>query len=206
MKPNAALLVIDLQKDFCAGGALAVPGGDEIVPLVNAIAAGFSTVVVTQDWHPSGHASFATSHPGLHPFDVIAMPYGPQVLWPPHCEMASRGAELHPSLSIPNTSLIIRKGSHKNVDSYSAFLEADRTTKTGLDGYLAARGITDVYICGLALDFCVGWSAEDAANFGFATSVIEDACRAINLGGSLELTWDRLDKAGVARLTSADLM
>jgi nicotinamidase/pyrazinamidase len=205
MKSNAALLVIDVQKDFCAGGALAVPAGEEIVPLINAIAADFSTVVMTQDWHPAGHASFAATHPSRKEFEVITMPYGPQVLWPTHCVMATLGAEFYPGLAIPHASLIIRKGSHMNVDSYSAFLEADRTTKTGLDGYLSARGITDVYVCGLALDFCVGWSAEDAASFGFTTSVIEDACRAINLDSSLELTWDRLRQAGVGRLRSTEL-
>jgi nicotinamidase/pyrazinamidase len=194
-----ALLVIDVQNDFCPGGALAVPDGDAVVPLINRIAAGFETVVITQDWHPPGHASFAASHPGSEPFSVIDLDYGPQVLWPTHCVMGTHGAALHEGLHIPHASLILRKGSHRKVDSYSAFLEADRTTKTGLDGYLTSRGVTEVFVCGLATDFCVAWSAEDARAFGFEARILEDACRAIDLNGSLKAAWERLDAAGVKR-------
>jgi nicotinamidase/pyrazinamidase len=195
-----ALLVIDVQNDFCPGGALAVPEGDAVVPLINEIARGFETVVITQDWHPPGHASFAASHPGRAPFETTTLPYGEQVLWPTHCVMGTPGAALHPGLDIPHASLILRKGSNQNVDSYSAFLEADRTTKTGLDGYLASRGITEVVLCGLALDYCVAWSAEDARRFGFEATILENACRSINLNGSVAAAWDRLATAGVIRL------
>ncbi len=202
MKPTSALLVIDVQNDFCPGGALAVADGDAIVPLINRLAKKFETVVVTQDWHPADHISFAAQHPGKSPFGQITLPYGEQTLWPTHCVMATEGAALHPALDIPHASLIIRKGSHREVDSYSAFLEADRTTRTGLDGYFASRGVTDVYVCGLATDFCVAWSAEDAASFGFKATLIEDACRAIDLEGSLAQAISRLDEAGVRRLRS----
>ena len=205
MHKHSALLVIDVQPDFCPGGPLAVPGGDTIVPLINQFAGKFETVVLTQDWHPADHISFAPNHPGLTPFETISLPYGEQVLWPTHCVMATKGAALHPNLAIPHASLILRKGSHRNVDSYSAFLEADRTTKTGLDGYFSARGITEIYLCGLATDFCVAWSAEDARKFGFAATIIEDACRAIDLNGSLDIAWARLAAAGVSRLTATDL-
>ncbi|MGE4482306.1 bifunctional nicotinamidase/pyrazinamidase [Acidocella sp.] len=205
MQKHTALIVVDLQPDFCPGGALAVPDGDSIVPLVNELGQSFETVVLTQDWHPAAHVSFAANHPGKAPFDSIDLPYGRQVLWPTHCVMDSPGAALHPGLNIPHASLIIRKGSHKDVDSYSAFLEADRATRTGLDGYLASRGITDLYICGLALDFCVAWTAEDARRFGFAAAIIEDAARAINLDGSLAAAWTGLEKAGVRRLHSSDI-
>ncbi len=205
MQNNAALLVIDVQNDFCPGGALAVADGDAVVPLINQLAAKFETVVITQDWHPAGHISFATNHLGRQPFEMLTLPYGPQVLWPTHCVMETAGAALHAGLAIPHASLILRKGSHQNVDSYSAFLEADRTTKTGLDGYLQSRGVTDVFVCGLATDYCVAWSAEDARQFGFTTSVIEDACRAIDLNGSLDAAWARLAAAGVSRINAADL-
>jgi nicotinamidase/pyrazinamidase len=203
MHKNSALLVVDVQPDFCPGGPLAVPGGDNIVPLINQFAAKFETVVLTQDWHPADHISFARNHMGRTPFETISLPYGAQVLWPTHCVMATAGAALHPGLAIPHASLILRKGSHRNVDSYSAFLEADRATKTGLDGYLRARGIEHVYVCGLATDFCVAWSAEDAILFGFAATIVEDACRAIDLDGSLARCWDRLAVAGVTRTISA---
>lgn len=199
MHKHAALLVIDIQNDFCTKGALAVPGGEEIVPLVNRLAQRFETVVITQDWHPAGHISFAANHSNRQAFEMLALPYGDQVLWPTHCVMNTPGAELHAGLSIPHASLILRKGLHHNVDSYSAFLEADRTTKTGLDGYLRSRGITEVYLCGLATDFCVAWSAEDARSFGFNATIIEDACRAIDLNGSLTNAWTRLAAAGVTR-------
>jgi len=199
MKKNAALLVVDVQNDFCPGGALAVADGDAIVPLVNQLAQNFETVILTQDWHPADHISFAAQHPGSAPFSQITLPYGPQTLWPTHCVMASPGAAFHPGLAIPQASLIIRKGSHRQVDSYSAFLEADRTTKTGLDGYFTSRGITEVHLCGLATDFCVAWSAEDAVAFGFKATIIENACRAIDLHDSLNAAWTRLAKAGVTR-------
>jgi nicotinamidase/pyrazinamidase len=200
MHKHSALLVIDVQPDFCPGGPLAVPGGDEILPLINRLALKFETVVLTQDWHPADHISFAANHPGRAPFETTTLPYGEQVLWPTHCVMATEGAALHPGLTIPHAALILRKGSHRDVDSYSAFLEADRTTKTGLDGYLRARGINHVYLCGLATDFCVAWSAEDARHSGFGATIIEDACRAIDLNGSLAQAWDRLTAAGVSRL------
>jgi nicotinamidase/pyrazinamidase len=200
-----ALLVIDVQNDFCPGGALAVPEGDAIIPLINALARKFETVVLTMDWHPADHLSFAAQHPGHAPFTQINVAYGPQTLWPSHCVMATSGAELHPALAVPHASLILRKGLHRMVDSYSAFLEADRKTRTGLDGYLAARGITEVYLCGLATDYCVAWSAEDAARFGFKASMIEDACRAIDLNGSLAQARARLREAGVSWTESARL-
>jgi nicotinamidase/pyrazinamidase len=202
MNKNAALLVIDVQNDFCPGGALAVADGDAIVPLINQLAAKFETVVLTQDWHPANHISFAAQHPGATPFSQITLPYGPQTMWPTHCVMATPGAEFHQDLAIPHASLIIRKGSHRNIDSYSAFLEADRSTKTGLDGYFTSRGITEIYLCGLATDFCVAWSAEDAANSGFKATILEDACRAIDLNGSLTAAWTRLAKADVTRSRS----
>lgn len=202
MKSNTALLIIDVQNDFCPGGALAVTGGDAVVPVINDLASRFATVVVTQDWHPAGHISFAAGHPGKAAFESITLPYGLQVLWPTHCVMASEGAALHPDLAVAQANLIIRKGSNPLIDSYSAFLEADRTTRTGLDGYLASRGITEVFLCGLATDYCVAWSAEDAVAFGFAATVIEDACRAINLNGSLAQAWARLAAAGVSRVNS----
>jgi nicotinamidase/pyrazinamidase len=205
MNRHAALLVIDVQNDFCPGGALAVADGDAIVPLINEIAAKFSTVVLTQDWHPAGHISFAAQHAGKAPFETITLPYGPQTLWPTHCVMASGGAAFHKDLAIPHASAIIRKGSNPGIDSYSAFLEADRTTKTGLDGYFASRGITDIYCVGLATDYCVAWSAEDAAAFGFKATIIEDACRAIDLNGSLNAAWARLEAAGVVRTNCASL-
>ena len=204
MHKHSALLVIDVQPDFCLGGPLAVPGGTDIIPLINLLAKKFETVVLTQDWHPASHISFAANHPGRAPFEMLSLPYGEQVLWPTHCVMATEGAALHPALDISHAALVLRKGSHQNVDSYSAFLEADRTTKTGLDGYLRSRDIEHVYLCGLATDFCVAWSAEDAASFGFTATLIEDACRAIDLGGSLNAAFMRLDRAGVTRVKSND--
>ncbi len=198
-----ALLVADVQYDFMPGGALAVPRGDEIVPLVNSIASRFANVVLTQDWHPAGHISFASSHSGKMPFGTIALAYGEQVLWPDHCVQDTEGARLHEKLHVPHAQLVIRKGFHPAVDSYSAFLEADRTTHTGLGGYLRERGIRRVFACGLATDFCVAWTALDAVRLGFAAAVIEDACRAIDARGSLSEAWKAMDKAGVQRLKSA---
>ncbi|MDR3505237.1 MAG: bifunctional nicotinamidase/pyrazinamidase [Acidocella sp.] len=205
MQPHTALLVIDVQNDFCSGGALAVPEGEAVVPLINQLAGKFSTVVLTQDWHPADHISFAASHPGRQPFESIDLPYGPQVLWPSHCVQGTQGAALHPELDIPHARMILRKGGNRLVDSYSAFLEADRTSRTGLDGYLRSLGVTDLYLCGLATDFCVAWSAEDARAFSFNATVIEDACRAIDLNGSLDAAWAKLTAAGVGRIGSATL-
>jgi len=203
---TVALLVVDIQQDFCPGGALAVPGGHDIVPLVNAIARRYPQVVLTQDWHPADHSSFASQHAGHAPFQTKAMHYGDQVLWPDHCVAGQDGSALHPELDVPHAQLILRKGGHRAVDSYSAFLEADRVTRTGLDGWLTARGVTEVHICGLATDFCVAWTALDARRFGFAATVIEDACRAIDLDGSLDAAWAAMDAAGVRRMRSADIL
>jgi len=205
MNKHTALLVIDVQNDFCPGGALAVEHGDAIIPLINNLAQRFETVVLTQDWHPANHISFAAQHRGRAPFDSIILPYGEQTLWPTHCVQATPGAEFHPALAIPHASLIIRKGANQYIDSYSAFLEADRITKTGLDGYFSARGITDIFLCGLATDYCVAWSAEDAVHFGFRATIIEDACRAIDLNGSLSEAWTRLAAAGVSRTSNTAL-
>lgn len=203
---DTALLVVDVQRDFCARGALAVPDGDAVVPVVNVLAHRFPLVVLTQDWHPADHSSFASQHRGRQVFDSIAMPYGPQTLWPDHCVMGSAGAALHPDLAVPQAQLVLRKGTHRAVDSYSAFLEADRVTRTGLDGYLAARGVRHVVICGLATDFCVAWTALDARRYGFATSVVEDACRGIDLDGSVARAWQEMAAAGVQRLRSGDIL
>lgn len=198
------LLVIDVQNSFVPGGALAVERGDEIVPLVNALAAKFSTVVLTQDWHPEDHASFVSRHPGRSPYDTVQLAYGPQVLWPDHCVQATAGADFAPGLHVPHASLILRKGCHREVDSYSAFVEADRTTSTGLAGYLRERGITRCFLCGLATDFCVAWSAMDARAAGFEAWVIDDACRAIDLGGTgLAAAWAAMTAQGVGRTSSA---
>ena len=192
-----------MQHDFAPGGALAVPQGDEIVPLVNRLGARFANVVLTQDWHPRDHISFAAMHPGRKPFETIRLPYGEQVLWPPHCVQGTHGAALHAKLDIPHAQLVIRKGHHREIDSYSAFLEADRRTSTGLAGYLRERGLAELYVCGLATDFCVAWTALDARAAGFEVSVIEDACRAIDLDGSLAKAWSEMSRAGVRRLASS---
>jgi len=204
--PKDVLIVVDVQNDFCPGGRLAVQKGDEVVPLVNALAEGFENVVLTQDWHPSGHQSFATSHPGRKPFDSIRLAYGEQILWPDHCVQGSDGAALHKDLSVPHAQLIVRKGFHKEVDSYSAFLEADRKTRTGLEGYLDERGIGRVFVCGLATDFCVAWTALDARRLKFDAVVVEDACRAIDTQGSLAAAWERMAKAGVRRIRSGEIV
>jgi nicotinamidase/pyrazinamidase len=196
------LLVVDVQNDFLPGGALAVPEGDAIVPLSNALAQRFAHVALTQDWHAPGHLSFASSHAGRAPFDTIALPYGPQILWPDHCVQGSFGAEFSPALSIPKAELIVRKGYRREIDSYSAFCEADGVTLTGLAGYLRERGFTRVFLAGLATDFCVAYSAVDARKAGFEVVVIEDACRAIDTGGSLAAAWERMRDAGVTRVTS----
>ena len=205
-RASDALLVVDVQNDFMPGGALAVARGDEIVPLVNDLARRFAVVVLTQDWHPAGHASFASSHPRKRPFQTIRLPYGQQILWPDHCVQGTPGADFHSDLDIPHAQLIIRKGHHRKVDSYSAFLEADRKTKTGLDGYLKSRGVKRVFCAGLATDFCVAWSTMDARRYGLQAVVIEDACRAIDTGGSLEAAWKAMKKAGVRRVSSAAVL
>ena len=196
----------DVQNCFIPGGTLAVPKGDEIVPMVNALAARFENVIITQDWHPPGHASFASSHAGKKPFETTQLPYGEQVLWPDHAVQGTRDAELHPDLDIPHAQLVIRKGYHKSVDSYSVFYEADHKTDTGLTGYHRRRGIDRVFLCGLATDYCVAWSALDARLEGFETYVIEDACRAIDLQGSLAKAWADMTKAGVKRIESSDIL
>jgi nicotinamidase/pyrazinamidase len=180
-----ALLVIDLQNDFCPGGSLAVPEGDAVVPIVNRLAQRFRHVVLTQDWHPPDHQSFASAHPPARPFDTIQLSYGTQILWPDHCVQGSSGAAFHPALDIPHAALILRKGMRRGIDSYSAFQENDRKTPTGLTGYLRERGLTHLFVVGLAFDFCVRASAEDARRAGFDVTVVEDACRAIDTGGSL---------------------
>jgi len=207
LKPGAkdALIVVDLQNDFCPGGRLAVQKGDEVVPVVNELAKRFENVVLTQDWHPPGHQSFANSHPGSKPFDSITLPYGEQVLWPDHCVQGSDGAALHKGLAVCHAQLVVRKGWRRDVDSYSAFLEADRKSRTGLEGYLDERGIKRVFVCGLATDFCVAWTALDARKLGFKAAVIEDACRAIDMQGSLAAAWEKMTKAGVERLQSTNL-
>jgi len=190
------LIVTDVQNDFCPGGALAVPDGDAIVPLVNALAGGFDHVIATQDWHPAGHASFASSHPGQHAFDTVAVAYGEQMLWPDHCVQASVGAALHPDLHLPHAALIMRKGFRREIDSYSIFRENDRRTPTGLAGYLRERGLRRLFLVGLATDFCVAWSAIDGRREGFEVLVLEDACRAIDLDGSLARARHDISAAG----------
>lgn len=186
MRPaEEALIVIDVQNDFCPGGALAVAGGDEIIPRINALMDEFGTVVLTQDWHPASHASFAANHPGAAPFSLTEMPYGPQVLWPVHCVQGTAGAEFHPGLRTNPAQLVIRKGFRPEIDSYSAFFENDRSTPTGLEGYLRSRGISRLVLVGLATDYCVAYSAADAARLGFAVTILEGACRAIDMDGSL---------------------
>jgi nicotinamidase/pyrazinamidase len=200
------LLVVDMQNDFMPGGALGVGQGDAIIPLINSLGKNFAHVVLTQDWHPPGHSSFASSHPGARPFDTIAAPYGEQALWPDHCVQGSRGAALHKDLAVDHAILIIRKGYHAAVDSYSAFMEADRETSTGLAGFLREKGVRRVFACGVATDYCVGWSALDARAAGFETFMIEDACRGIDAYGSLERAWAKMQGAGVKRVQSAEIV
>ena len=194
---TAALIVIDMQNDFCPGGALAVTGGSDIVDGVNARMAGFSAVILTQDWHPAGHSSFASSHPGAQAMDMTDMPYGPQVLWPDHCVQGSTGARFHAGLTTDAADLILRKGMNPAIDSYSAFFENDHQTPTGLDGYLRTRGITAVTLVGLALDFCVNFSAVDAARLGYCVRVETALCRGIDVSGSMEAALSGMRAAGV---------
>lgn len=203
--PHSVLIVVDVQNGFMPGGGLPVPCGHEVVPVINQLAQRFQHVVITQDWHPAGHASFASSHVGKSAYEVMAMPYGPQVLWPDHCVQGTLDAALHQDLHLPHAQLIIRKGFHPQVDSYSAFMEADRTTTTGLAAYLHAWGLRKVFVCGLATDFCVAWTALDARAAGFEVAVVEDACRAIDLNGSLAQAWQDLHTVGVQRLQSHSL-
>jgi len=203
LEAEDALVVVDVQNDFCPGGALAVPGGDEIVPAVNALAGRFEHVILTQDWHPPGHRSFVSAHPGRHPYETIELDYGPQVLWPDHCVQGTKGAAFRDDLEAARAELVLRKGYHPAIDSYSAFFENDRRTPTGLAGYLHDRGFRRVTLAGLAYDFCVLWSAEDARRVGFDVVVAADACRALDVGGSRAEADRRLAAAG-ALLTAAD--
>ena len=198
------LLIIDVQNDFCPGGALAVAEGDATVAVINRLSQRFGHVAVTQDWHPSGHSSFASSHPGSSAFETIAMPYGPQTLWPDHCVQGTSGAALHPLLSTERAELIIRKGFRPEIDSYSAFFENDQRTPTGLAGYLRERGLKKIFLVGLATDYCVHYSAVDARRLGFDAVVIEAGCRAIDLNGSLAAAWTSMQEAGVQRIADLD--
>jgi len=199
------LIIVDLQNDFCPGGRLAVPGGDAVVPAINRLCGSFRHVVLTQDWHPPGHLSFASSHPGRKPFETIDAPYGRQELWPDHCVQDTPGAEFRGDLVVPHAALIVRKGFRREIDSYSAFYENDHTTPTGLAGYLKERGLGRVFLAGLAFDFCVRFSAEDAHRCGFAVVVIEDACRGIDLDGSVAATQRRLAEIGAAVIAANEI-
>jgi len=203
--PTDALLVIDVQNDFCPGGALAVERGDEVVSIINRLAQRFGHVILTQDWHPSGHISFASSHPGKRPFETTEVAYGTQTLWPDHCIQGTPGADFHPSLNIPHAELILRKGFRKDIDSYSAFLEDDHTTPTGLASYLRERGLKRLFLCGLAYDFCVRFSAIDGAAARFECIVIEDATRPVNLAGSLEQSHANLQQIGVRKILEREI-
>lgn len=204
MRPaSEILLIVDVQNDFCPGGALAVPEGDAVVPVINALIPHFTHVALTQDWHTPDHTSFASGHAGRAPFETVELSYGEQVLWPDHCVQGSEGAAFHPKLDTTRAELVVRKGFRRHIDSYSAFFENDRTTPTGLAGYLAERGIDTICLAGLATDFCVAFSALDGRRLGFAVTVIEDACRAIDLDRSLAVMRDEMDRAGVT-FTAAD--
>lgn len=201
-----ALLIIDVQNDFCPGGALEVPNGDEVVPVINELSLQFDVVLQTQDWHPGGHSSFASSHKGRDPFETIEMPYGEQVLWPDHCVQGSEGAAFHPDLETDRTQLIIRKGFRTEIDSYSAFYENDDSTTTGLTGYLRERDIDTLYAAGLATDFCVKWSVLDGIKEGFTVKVVEDAVKGIDLEGSVDQAWSEMIEAGAEKVSSEDLL
>jgi len=205
LRDTDILLVVDVQNDFLPGGALAVPRGDVVVPIINRLGRRFAHVALTQDWHVPGHRSFASTHPNRNPFETTGMPYGEQVLWPDHCVQGTFGAAFADALDLPHAELIVRKGYRPHVDSYSAFCEADRTTRTGLAGYLRERGFTRIFLAGLATDFCVAWSAIDARAAGFEALVIEDACRAIDTGGSLAAAWEAMRAAGVRGIGSSDV-
>jgi nicotinamidase/pyrazinamidase len=203
VSPDDLLLVVDVQRDFCPGGQLAVPDGDSVVPIINSLATHFENVVLTQDWHPKNHTSFASIHPGKRPYETVCMPYGEQTLWPDHCVQNTPGAALHPDLNIDRAELILRKGLHREIDSYSAFMENDRQTPTGLAGYLHERGFKRLFLAGLAYDYCVRFSAIDAVRAGFSAFVVEDACRAIDLQNSAAETNREFAQFGVQRITSA---
>ena len=203
---NSALIVVDVQNGFCPGGNLAVANADQIIPCINALGRVFQNIVITQDWHPATHVSFAANHAGKQDYEQIQLSYGEQVLWPVHCVQGTLDAELHPDLDLPTAQLLIRKGFHEQIDSYSAFMEADRKTTTGLAAYLKAREIDTVYIVGIATDFCVAWTAMDACQLDFQTYVIEDATKAIDLNGSLEQAWQQMLAHGVQRIQSADIL
>ena len=202
---RSVLIVVDVQNCFLPGGSLAVKEGEQVVPIINRIATAFTNVVMTQDWHTPQHVSFASAHPGTKPFETIKLPYGDQVLWPDHCIQGTSSADISKDISIPQAELIVRKGYHKDMDSYSAFFEADHKTPTGLAGYLKERSIDKVFVAGLATDFCVAWTAIDARSIGLETYVVEDACRGIDTNGSLAAAWTAMQKAGVKRITSEDL-
>jgi nicotinamidase/pyrazinamidase len=206
LRATDALLVVDVQNCFLPGGSLAVQGGDAVIPLINTLSKKFANIVMTQDWHTADHVSFATQHNGKEPFQLIDLKYGKQVLWPDHCVQGTEGAALHKDLDTTKAQLIIRKGFRSDVDSYSAFLEADRKTETGLRGYLKSRGIKRLFVAGLATDFCVAWSAIDAKKYGFDVLVIEDACRGIDTNGSLAAAWKSMEKIGVRRIQSAQIV
>ena len=199
------LVLVDIQNDFLPGGALAVAHGDDVVPIANRVQPAFELVVATQDWHPPRHGSFASSRPGRKAGEVAELAGLSQVLWPDHCVQGTDGAALHKDLSVPHAQLVLRKGHHRDVDSYSAFLEADRKTRTGLEGYLEERRIKRVFVCGLATDFCVAWTALDARKLGFAALIVEDACRAIDMQGSLAAAWEKMKKAGVKSIQSGGI-
>ena len=205
MSAQTALLIVDVQYGFMPGGGLPVADGEAVVPVINRITPLFENVVLTQDWHPANHVSFAANHPGRKAYELIELPYGMQVLWPTHCVQGTHDAALHSGLQATHAQLILRKGAHPQVDSYSAFLEGDRTTSTGLAAYLKARKVKRLFLAGLATDFCVAWSALDARKAGFETYVIEDACRGIDTQGSLAKAWADMTKAGVKRIQSADI-
>ncbi len=202
---RSALIVVDVQNDFCPGGALAVAEGDAVIGPINRIAPTFGTVVLTQDWHPAEHRSFAANHPGVTPFSTTELDYGTQVLWPDHCVQGTEGARFHPDLMLDVADIVIRKGTNPAIDSYSAFFENDRTTPTGLAGYLRERGVEEVWLAGLATDFCVGFSALDAAELGFGVVLVEDACRGIDLGGSLARAMEDMRVAGARILAAAEV-
>lgn len=206
IQPTDALLIIDVQNDFCPGGALAVPRGDEVVSVCNQLSPLFRLVVLTQDWHPRNHASFASQHEGAKPYDTAQAAYGEQVLWPDHCVQATRGAAFHDDLDTTSASLIVRKGMNPAIDSYSAFQENDRMTRTGLEGYLRERGVDRIFLVGLATDFCVRFSALDATHAGFDVVVVEDGCRGIDLEGSLDDAWEEMTRAGVQRVRLSGLV
>ena len=202
---ETALIVVDVQYDFLPGGALAVPSGSEVIPVINRMATKFAHIVMTQDWHPKGHVSFASSHPGKKPYDTVELSYGTQVLWPDHCVQGTRGAEISDELDLPGCRVIARKGHHMGIDSYSTFMENDHTTSTGLAGYLKELGVRSIFLAGLATDFCIQYSALDGVAAGFKVRLVEDACRGIDIEGSLAAAWAKMESVGVGRINSGDI-